>query len=82
MRAGPVDGQYLRGLARRCRELSQNCFDLTVAGELRTLAEELESKSRRTDQREHGESMSERLNGTFARIKEFARDNWPSWLKR
>jgi hypothetical protein len=53
---GEVDGAYLRAVARRSRDLSQECFDLTVAGELRALGEELDAKARQLDG--HAESRA------------------------
>ena len=38
---------FLRTVAERCRFRSQNCFDLVAAAELRTLADELDSKAAR-----------------------------------
>lgn len=40
------DTAYLRAVARYCRELSEECFDLTVAGKLRRLSESIEAKAR------------------------------------
>ena len=48
---GEVDGAYLRAVAGQAasRDFSQECFDLTVAGELRALGEELDAKARQLD---------------------------------
>jgi hypothetical protein len=39
------DTEFLTRLAKRCRRLAQSCFDLGVAGELREMADELESRA-------------------------------------
>jgi hypothetical protein len=41
-----IDGTYLRAQAKRCFELSQQCFDLTVAEQLRVLSESFDAKAR------------------------------------
>ena len=41
-----LDGTYLRAQAKRCFDLSQQCFDLTVAEQLRMLSESLDAKAR------------------------------------
>jgi hypothetical protein len=40
-----VDGTYLRAQAKRCLDLSQQCFDLTVAEQLRVLSKSFEAKA-------------------------------------
>jgi hypothetical protein len=40
-----LDGTFLRAQARRCADLSRQCFDLTVAGELRLLSENFTAKA-------------------------------------
>jgi hypothetical protein len=40
---------FLRGVAERCRFRSKNCFDLVAAVELRTFADELDSKAARLE---------------------------------
>jgi hypothetical protein len=39
------DTEFLIQLAKRCRRLAQSCFDLGVAGELREMAHDLESRA-------------------------------------
>jgi hypothetical protein len=72
---GEVDSAYLRAVARRSRDLSQECFDLTVAGELRALGEELDAKARQLDG-QHAESrgtLRSRLSEALATAQHFAR---------
>jgi hypothetical protein len=72
---GEVDSAYLRAVARRSRDLSQECFDLTVAGELRALGEELDAKARQLDG-QHAESrgtLTRRLSEALANAQHFAR---------
>ena len=40
-----ADTEFFTQLAKRCRRLAQSCFDLGVAGELREMAHELESRA-------------------------------------
>ena len=71
---GEVDGAYLRAVARRSRDLSQECFDLTVAGELRALGEELDAKARQLDG--HAASrvtLGQRLSEALANAHDLAR---------
>ncbi len=71
---GEVDGAYLRAVARRSRDFSQECFDLTVAGELRALGEELDAKARQLDG--HAESrvtLGRRLSEALASAHVLAR---------
>jgi hypothetical protein len=51
-----MDAAYLRVLARCCRDLSEECFDLTVAGKLRRLSESVEARAREIERVEsaHG----------------------------
>ena len=39
------DSEFFSELAKRCRRLARSCFDLGVAGELREMAHELESRA-------------------------------------
>ena len=74
---GEVDSAYLRAVARRSRDLSQECFDLTVAGELRALGEELDAKARQLDRTaDHRETIQHRLSQLFADAREFVRGFW------
>jgi hypothetical protein len=41
----PNVSAFLREMAARCRSRSQDCFDVAVALELRTLADELDQKA-------------------------------------
>ena len=43
------DGTFLRAQAKRCLELSQQCFDLTVAEQLRVLSESFDAKAQDID---------------------------------
>jgi hypothetical protein len=72
--SGKVDGAYLRALARRSRDLSQECFDLTVAGELRAFGEELDAKARQLD-RDAGSRVTfgRRLSEALADARDLAR---------
>jgi hypothetical protein len=45
-----LDGPYLRAQAKRCFDLSQHCFDLTVAEQLRLLGESFEARAREVEQ--------------------------------
>jgi hypothetical protein len=45
-----LDGTYLRAQAKRCFDLSQQCFDLTVAEQLRVLSESFDAKARDVEQ--------------------------------
>ena len=47
------DSEFLMQMAKRCRRLAQSCFDLGVAGELREMAHELESKASETPPKQH-----------------------------
>lgn len=44
-----LDGAYLHAQARRCFDLSQQCFDITVAEQLRVLSESFDAKARDMD---------------------------------
>jgi hypothetical protein len=73
--SGEVDSTYLRAVARRSRDLSQECFDLTVAGELRALGEELDAKARQLDR--HAGSR-----GTFKRRLSEALHDTQNFIRR
>jgi hypothetical protein len=67
----------LRSLAIRCRNLSQESFDLTIAGELRALGEELDAKSRQLDRAtDSRRTIQHRLGQLFAEAREFVRGFW------
>jgi hypothetical protein len=72
---GQVDSAYLRAVARRSRDLSQECFDLTVAGELRALGEELDAKARQLDHHnaEDRGTFTGRLSEALAKARHLAR---------
>lgn len=74
---GEVDGAYLRAVARRSRDLSQECFDLTVAGELRALGEELDAKARQLDgSTETRNTLRRRLTQLLAEARTLVRRFW------
>jgi hypothetical protein len=62
-----LDGTYLRAQARRCFDLSQQCFDLTVAEQLRMLSESFDAKARDIEQAPWGRLLS-RSRGLLERI--------------
>jgi hypothetical protein len=64
-------------LAKRCRDLSQESFDLTVAGALRALGDELDEKSRRLDRvTANRNTLRLRLTQLFDDARAFARRFW------
>ena len=74
---GKVDSVYLRALAARFRRLSQECFDLGIAGELRAIGEELDAKARQLDRatNNHG-TIQHRLDQLVTDAREFVRGFW------
>ena len=71
---GEVDSVYLRAVARRSRDLSQECFDLTVAGELRALGDELDAKARQLDGHAGSRvTLGRRLSEALAHAQDLAR---------
>jgi hypothetical protein len=63
-------------LAKRCRDLSQESFDLTIAGALRALSDELDAKSRRLDRvtaNRNAFPLRLRLTQLFDEARAFAR---------
>jgi hypothetical protein len=67
----------LRALATRVRGLSQECFDLGIAAELRAIGEELDATARQLDRTKdnHG-AIQRRLSQLLAAAREFARSFW------
>jgi hypothetical protein len=79
-----VDGTYFRTQAKRCRELSQQCFDLTVAEQLRVLSESFEAKARDLDRASRRRGPG-RLRTEIARYTERLRQlavRYERWLNR
>jgi hypothetical protein len=66
-----VDAAYLRALARCCRDLSEECFDLTVAGKLRVLSESLEARARELDRTEASHGMGAGLTAFGRWVRHF-----------
>ena len=74
--SGEVDSVYLRALAARVRDLSQDCFDLGIAGELRSIGEELDAKARQPDRAKGNRTIQHRMSQLIADARGFIRGFW------
>lgn len=71
-----MNGADLRAVARRCRELSYECLDLTVAGKLRRLGENLEARAIELDEA----PRASRVGSRWAALRRWMRQiRLPFW---